>query len=198
MPLGSEDRGPTALRWYRVRKPVPAHIERGLVKALQPQSGPTCWQILAGRRWYRFLHPKWGDFTIAICADLLDPAPWRSLRGELLHLFLVAFNKDVGLYESLTWTRAYESYVNLVSVNHGTYGGSFVWTPQCSYNRELAQLRGRELFLLTDVGIPVKELLRQQRSGAADAVDAAAATWENPEKKYGSKFKSPPPGFRRE
>ena len=75
------------------------------------------------------MHPQWGDFTIAICADLLDAGPWRSLRGELLHLFMVAFNEDVDLYDSLTWIRAYENYVNLVAVNHGSLGGSFLWTP---------------------------------------------------------------------
>ena len=197
VPLGFDDPGPTSLRWYRVRKPVPAHIEHGLAKALRPQSGSPAWQVLAGRRWYRFLHPHWGDFAIAICADLLDPAPWRSLRGELLHLFLVAFNRDVELYESLTWSRAYENYVNLVSVNHGTYGGSFLWTPQRSYNRELAKLRGRELFLLADVEIPVRSLHEQQRSGAESAVDAAAATWSQTKERSRSKFKAPPPGFRR-
>ena len=69
-----------------------AHIDSGSPKCV-------CWSILKGRRWYRFLHPEWGDFTIAICSDLLDSAPWRSLRGELLHAFTVAFNKNVDLYE---------------------------------------------------------------------------------------------------
>ena len=33
---------------------------------------------------------------MAICADLIDAAPWRALRGELLHLLMVAFNKGRG------------------------------------------------------------------------------------------------------
>ena len=126
VPVGS-DRGPPSVRWFRVRKPVPAHIEDGLAQALSKKSSATQWQMLRGRRWYRFVHPEWGDFTVAICADLIDAAPWRALRGELLHLLMVAFNKDVDLFDSLTWVRAYENYVNVASVNHGQFGGSFLW-----------------------------------------------------------------------
>lgn len=195
VPVGHEDRGPTTVRWYRVRKPVPAHIETGLAQELTGSRG-TCWRMLKGQQWYRFVHPQWGDFTIAICADLLDAAPWRSLRGELLHLFMVAFNKDVDLYESLTWVRAYENYVNLVAVNHGRFGGSFLWTPRRSQGRELARLRGGGLFLVADVDVPVMELLERQRSGVQEAVDAAACSWSGTSHPS-SEFKSPPPGFER-
>ena len=168
VPVGHKDRGPTRARWYRVRKPVPTHIETGLAKRLTDYKG-TRWEILRGHRWYRFLHPNWGDFTIAVCSDLLDTAPWRSLRGELLHLFVVAFNKDVNLYESLTWVRAYENYVNVVAVNHGSFGGSFVWTPRRSHGHELARLRGKQLFLVADVKVPVRGLIQAQKEGVEKA-----------------------------
>ena len=152
IPIGHDDRGPTSIRWFRVRKPIPAHSEEGLARSLTEKSrNATVWSILEGQRWYRFVHPWWGDFTVAICSDLIDTAPWRSLRGELLHLFLVGFNKDVDLYDSLTWVRAYENYVNVVAVNHGRYGGSFLWTPRRKHGRELARLRGGGLFLVADV-----------------------------------------------
>ena len=195
LPVGHEDRGPTTVRWYRVRKPVPAHIETGLAQELS-SSPREVWRILSGKKWYRFVHPKWGDFTVAICADLLDAAPWRSLRGELLHLFMVAFNKDVDLYDSLTWVRAYENYVNVVAVNHGSYGGSFLWTPRRSQGRQLAQLRGGKLFLVADVDVPVMKLLAAQKSGVQEAVDAAACSWSG-KNHPSSEFKSPPPGFER-
>ena len=101
VPMGYTDRGPTSRRWFRVRKPVPAHIETGLARRLSRRSRAR-WSVLSGQRWYRFVHPEWGDFAVAICADLLDTEPWRSFRGELLHLFMVAFNRDVDLYEALT------------------------------------------------------------------------------------------------
>lgn len=196
IPIGVDGPGPTGSRWFRVRKPVPAHVETGLARALSVRTPGTQWSILRGRRWHRFLHPQWGDFTVAVCADLLDAAPWRSLRGELLHLFMVAFNKDVELYEALTWVRAYETYVNLVAVNHGRYGGSFLWTPRRSHGRELAQLRGKKLFLLADVEIPVKELAEAQMEGVADAVCVAECHWMGHEPKA-TDFKAPPPGYRR-
>ena len=188
--------GPNSIRWYRVRKTSPAHREMGLAKALSMGDAGSSWQMLKGRQWYRFLHPHWGDFSIAICADLLDPAPWRSLRGELSHLLMVAYNKDIELYQSLTWIRAYENYVNLVAVNHGRFGGSFIWTPQRSHAREVATLRGRDLLLFADVDLPVKDLIRAQRDGVSEAVERAIREWVCGADDT-SRFKSPPPGFLR-
>ena len=197
VPMNYNDRGPTVVRTYRVRKPLPSHLEAGLASSLsQEAERRTHWQILKGQRWYRFVHPTWGDFSVAICADLLDSAPWRSLRGELLHLFVVAFNQDIELYESLTWVRAYESYLNLVAVNHGEYGGSFLWTPRRSSSREIARLRGGNLFLVADVGIPVQSLIDRQLCGVTDAVSHAQERWSGNESTR-SEFKSPPPGFVR-
>lgn len=195
LPVHDGDRGPTGVRWYRVRKAVSAHVESALARELTESQGGE-WRILDGRKWYRFIHPQWGDFTAAICSDLLDPAPWRSLRGEVLHLFLAAFNKDVDLYESLTWIRAYENYVNVVAANHGTYGGSCLWTPKRRHSREVARLRGQDLFLIADVQIPVQDLLQQQRTGESTAIEAARANWHK-DATRAPVFKSPPPGFRR-
>lgn len=188
--------GPNSIRSYRVRKASPSHRETGLAKALSMGIAGASWTMLKGRRWYRFVHPKWGDFSIAICADLLDPAPWRSLRGELSHLLMVACNEDIGLYHSLTWIRAYENYVNLVAVNHGKFGGSFIWTPQRSHAREVATLRGRDLFLFADVDLPVKDLIRAQRDGVGEAVERAIREWVCGADDT-SRYKSPPPGFLR-
>ena len=211
VPLGHGERGPTTRRWYRVRKPTPAHMEQGLARAATAVSGVhATWHVLRGRRWYRFVHPKWGDFSIAICADLIDAEPWRLLRGEVMHIFTVAFNRDVDLYDSLTWVRAYETFCNVVAVNHGTYGGSFLWTPGRSHSRELARLRGSKLMLAADVDLPVTELLKWQQQGVDSAVDSACADWlphtqprpqTNRQRQSGQgmavPFKSPPPGYVR-
>ena len=199
VPLGHDTAGPPTVRWFRVRKPVPAHVEEGLAKQLSKRQGRSSrvkYRLLRGRRWYRFVHRQWGDFSIAICADLIDAEPWRIFRGEMLHLFTVAFNKDVELYDALTWVRAYESYVNVLAVNHGMYGGSFVWTPKGSHARELARLRGSGLFVVSDVKMPVKDLLNAQRQGVTLAVEAANKAWAGSKQKP-QQFKSPPPGFHR-
>ena len=196
VPVGHEDRGPTGVRWYRVRKPLPAHIETGLAHELTKRSQGDCWSILKGRKWCRFLHSAWGDFTIAICSDLLDTAPWRSLRGELLHAFTVAFNRDVNLYEALTWVRAYENFVNVVMVNHGSFGGSFLWTPRRQHEREIARLRGSDLLLIVDVDVPVKDLLEAQQNGVTRAVGQAVCSWCECQHSS-TEFKAPPPGYER-
>ena len=195
IPIG-DGRGPRAVRWFRVRKPVLAHIEHGLAHALSNIAPKVQWKMLPGRRWYRFVHPNWGDFAVAICADLIDSAPWRALRGDLLHLFMVAFNRDVDLFDSLTWVRAYENYVNVASVNHGKYGGSFLWTPRKKHERELARLRGSDLLLIADVQLPIKSLLEAQKAGCSNAIESAAEYWQNKQSRE-MKFKAPPPGFRR-
>ncbi len=194
-PIGVS-RGPPGVRWFRVRKPVLAHIEHGLADALSKKSSNMQWTMLPGRRWYRFVHPNWGDFTVAICADLIDSAPWRALRGELLHLFMVAFNQDVNLFDSITWVRAYENYVNVASVNHGKYGGSFLWTPRKKHERELARLRGNDLLLIADVHLPISDLLESQKTGNIKTIKNEVKKWQNKMPRE-MKFKAPPPGFRR-
>ena len=188
-----EERGPSLVRWFRVQKPTPAHVEVGLARAISKNSA-NC-SILPGKRWYRFIHPEWGDFSVGICSDLIDSQPWRLLRGELLHLFLVAFNKDVELFDSLTWIRAYENYVNVASVNHGKFGGSFIWTPKSKQMKELARLRGNDLVLIADVSLPVKGLFIAQSIGIKNTIRRETRRWQNKRVKS-SEFKAPPPGFR--
>ena len=202
LPIGHDDPGPTGVRWYRVRKPLPAHIESGLASALSEQGGQGSgervqWTMLRGRRWYRFLHPEWGDFTIAICADLLDSAPWQSLKGEIMHLFMVAFNRDVGLFDALTWVRAYENFANVVTVNDGRYGGSVLWTPKRHHRRELGHLRGSDLSVIADVRVPVKSLFEQQKLGVGNAEGLARDEWMDASREQKHRFKAPPPGFER-
>ncbi len=195
IPVGYGERGPVGIRSFRVQKLFPSHIETGLARALTTAS--TTWSMLRGRRVYRFVHPEWGDFSIAICADLIEPSLWQGLRGELLHLFMVAFNRDVGLYESLARVRSYEHFANLIATNHGKYGGSLAFTPQHGRRKEVARLRGSELLLLADVRLPVTDLLEVQAGGVHGAEVAAASEWVGGPSSPSDKFKSPPPGFRR-
>ncbi|GEM_PF-1322422 len=182
------------VREFRIRKPTPSHLERGYAAALS-ERGHATFEMLPGRKWYRFVHPNWGDFTVGICADLLDPTPWESLRGDILHLFLCAYNKDVDLFDSLSWVRAYETYANVAVTNHGKYGGSFAWTPQSSHRKEIAKLRGNGLFVLADVDLPVQSLKEAQESGVDAARQAARDDWNSEDSSDDDSFKSPPPSY---
>jgi len=185
-------------RAFRIRKPLPTHVEHSLTETLSDPPHPALgskWRMLPGNRWYRFVHPEWGDFTVAICSDLIDPSPWKSLQGQILHLFLLSYNPDVQLYESLTWLRAYEAYTNVLATNHGKPGGSFAWTPASGDSKEVARLRGGDLFLVADIRLEVADLANRQRTGVADAIQDGKATWTGaPRAKR--RWKAPPPGYR--
>ncbi|WP_147477324.1 hypothetical protein [Corallococcus sp. AB038B] len=190
-----EDSGPPLVRRFSIRKPLLSHMERALADTLSERPpGKTHWRMLAGRRWYRFVHENWGDFTVAICSDIIDPSPWWSLRAQVLHIFMSAHNPDIELFDSLTRIRSYENFCNVVSSNHGVYGGSVAWTPKSGHDRELARLHGGKLFLLADVQLPVAPLFKQQQVGLSEALLKEKKSWlsQSPGK---SSFKSPPPTY---
>ena len=184
---------------FNLIKPNPAHTEYSLAKYITSMDSPNQYFFARGHEWYRFCHKTWGPFTVAICSDLLDAAPWSKMKGRLLHLFLVAYNTDVALYDAATWTRAYELYVNLIAVNHGSIGGSLAWSPQHKHDKTIVRLEGAKQFLLADVDLPVHELAEAQMKGKdwaeAKARDQIEKNWftEKPKK---SKFKSIPPGWK--
>jgi hypothetical protein len=186
------------VRQFTVRKPIPTHSETALAQVLTDNAaGNPYYRMLPGERWYRFVHPQWGAFTVAICADLLDPTPYQSLRGEIQHILVSAFNPDVDLYDAMTWVRAYENYCNVVQTNHGCFGGSFAWTPRHRNSKEVTKLRGSRLFLIADVSLPVKDLASAQRSGLAEAVNKNRTEWtaSKPDEPRSTGFKSVPAGW---
>lgn len=201
----------SAVQTFYVRKPIPTYAEYALAEVLSTRSGET-WRVLPGTRWHRFLHPRWGGFSVAICSDILDPEPWATMRGQVLHIFLLSYNKDVELYLATTWARAYENYSNLVAVNHGQYGGSLAWTPRAAHAKKVAILEGADLRVVVDVTVPVKEIFERRTNGGGAAVKAEIAEWEKELSKGGhpagvkrtaskrvrvdeesAKWKSPPP-----
>ncbi len=181
------------IRRFVVQKPLPAHTEYALVESAS--SSTVTWRLLCGQKWYRFVHPSWGDFTIAICSDLIDPTPWNALQGAVTHLFMVSCNPDIDTFDALTWIRAFELHANVVAVNQGDSGGSFVWTPESGRGKEIARLRGPRLSLLADVSLNVSSLMDHQRDGVSRAVQRAMDEWEGRTPRR-DPFKAPPPGFR--
>ncbi len=184
---------------FRIPKPRPAHIEMGLAQlASTIGNGSKRWTFLPGQDWFRFEHPGWGPFSVAICSDLLDPQPWANLNGSLLHLFLTAWNTDVELYDEMTWTRAYELFCNLVAVNHGTAGGSLAWTPAHSRSKRLLSLHGQGHFIQADVKLPVRALAEHQALGPQRALEKGRQDAQKLlEHAKAFDFKSTPPGWHR-
>jgi len=129
-----------------------------------------------------------------VCKSPFYPTPWHSMRGNLLHLFMCAFNKDIELFQALTWVRAYENYVNVVSTNHGFYGGSFAWSPKHGTEKEIASLKGKNMFLSADIVLPVKDLYHHQIYGVNNAIKNEAAKWRST-CRDDNNYKAPPPDY---
>ena len=195
VPLATSNRARPIVRSFLVRKPLPAHVEIALARRLSEIPPAVEWRMLPGRRVFRFVHAVWGDFTVAICSDLLDPAPWLSMRGHLLHVFLCSYNKDVALFESLTWVRAYENFANIVATNCGAYGGSFAWSPRSGDNKEIARIRGNDLYVLADVVLPVRALFAWQTNGNDESINSHLDEWRGMGHHRSTAFKAPPPSY---
>jgi hypothetical protein len=185
------------LRTFLIRKPNPAHVELAFAEALKRQpNAKGNRSILPGRRIYRFVENAWGDFTVGICSDLIEPALWAGLRGQVLHLFACSYNRDIDLFESLTWVRAYELLANVVATNCGASGGSFAWTPRHHRDRLLASIKGTNIRVISDIELPVKDLFRWQQIGNENAVKSSLnKEWGVSAKAEDLSFKPPPPGY---
>lgn len=200
VPSCPEDEHCPEVRSYTIRKPLPTHVEYAVGEAIENRNGRTQqWRLLHAQALRRFVHPKWGDFAVPICSDVLRPSWWQALQGSVLHLFVPAHNQDVELFDQVSWTRAYDVFANVVLTNHGVYGGSFAWSPKHSHHRELARLRGKSrLAVFADVDLPVAALDKEQRSARRNAIarDQNSLLGVAHEVRDGSGFKAPPAGYR--
>lgn len=197
LPSSAPRQQPWNTHEFRIVKPRPNAGEVGLEQSLS--SGNTQqWRFVRGMRWWRFRVPGWGSFAPVICSDLLDSGPHVWLRGRIHHLLVVAWNQDVDLYDQFTWTRGYELYCNVALVNHGSHGGSVVWTPKHGLDKEVFRVHGQGQGLAVTVQLPVASLDVAQRGQWEASVAAHAAEWTERAHAQSSsvilpdKFKTPP------
>lgn len=200
---------PTQVHLFHIRKCMPSVSEVALVKHLENLLPGTIWRFAAGDRWFRVCHPSWGAFCVTICSDVLTTGKWRDLSCKVQHLFIPARNQDVNLYDQLTWVRGYELFANAVTVNHGSYGGTAVWTPRRGYDREVFHVRGQNKGVSAVVAVPVRDLIEAQQKQYSWSLDERMQAWEEVapveaatkkeddeekrEKERRRRFKTPPP-----
>src|SRR5690606_19187408 len=128
---------------------------------------------------------------------------WDWLRGRIQHLFIVAWNQDIDLFDQVTWTRGYELYANAVTVNHGEKGGSVVWTPKHGHEKEIFRVRGAKKGLAVTVDLPVRSLIEAQKNRWKSSIKGASWKWQqilDPKQrrsKPDDKYKSPPSNYPR-
>jgi len=67
-----------------------------------------------------------GRFGIVICYDFLDLERVASYRGQIQHLFVLAYNKDIRSFQHAAEAMARMVFCNVLVCNAGYYGGSLV------------------------------------------------------------------------
>lgn len=131
-----------------------------------------------------------GTFGVAVCYDFLDLERVTMYRGEIQHLFVIAYNRDTNSFDHVGEALARMIFCNVVICNCGHYGGSTVVSPyrrpekRTIYRHSGAGLRTSQL-----VELPVKGLVSHQSGNAPVAPPSRG--------KQETVFKGLPPGFAR-
>lgn len=188
--------GRTKTVTLRFRKPEPSIAEAALIELLNDSKAGS-WSFGRGQTWPLFRHSRWGRFSVAICSDLLNTLAWSYLRGRIQHMFLMAHNRAVDLFDQFTYTRGYELYANLVLCNHAASGGSVAWTPKrAAHQAQLFHVHGRVHQVTAYVTLPAGTLHDKQRSAMRSAIDAAKRHFET-SAGYAETdgWWAPPPGY---
>ena len=166
-----------------IRKSYPSDAERrelgnwGLTLA----QDPNVWLFDGG---------EIGTFGVAVCYDFLDLERVTMYRGEIQHLFVIAYNRDTNSFDHAAEALARMIFCNVVICNCGHYGGSAVvspyWRPEkrTIYRHSGAGLRTSQL-----VELPVNGLVNHQ-AGSPPVTPSTSGRRE-------PIFKGLPPGFRR-
>ncbi len=160
--------------WFGKRDPAPA--EASGFKTYMPP-----WTFDADPNVYVFDAGPYGRIGTSICYDFMDIERALLYRGRVHHLFVIAYNRDVKLFESLAVSLSRTVFCNVVVCNTGYFGGSLVITPYYdAFKRIGYSVDGGKLFTAQCVPLPVRDL------------DAAI---HGSDTKPGATYKHLPPGF---
>jgi hypothetical protein len=104
-------------------------------------------------------------FSGLICNELLNIDYRQPLRGEIDTLFVVEWNKDIEMYDSLISATSNDLHCFMVQVNNRKYGDTRLRGPyKDSYERDKVRVRGGELDYFVVATIEAKELREFQRN----------------------------------
>ncbi len=135
-----------------------------------------------------------GRFAIAICYDFLDLDRVAMYRGQIQHLFILAYNKDISSFDHVAEAMARMIFCNVVICNCGYWGGSLAvapyWNPA---SRIIYRHAGAHLSTAQVISLPVRSLQLHQSGSRASRVAKGPA---KPPEVVENKFKSLPPGFK--
>lgn len=144
------------------------------------------WTYCGDDKVYIFDLEQYGRMGVSICYDFMDLERALMYRGKVHHLFVLAYNRDLGMFRSLADSLSRTVYCNVVVCNTGIYGGSVAVAPYHeAFKRTLYSHDGKELFTTQVVNLPVRGV-EEARNGKGETIIHI----ERP----ANVFKDPPPG----
>jgi len=145
------------------------------------------WSFQGDHNVYVFDCEQFGRIGVSICYDFMDIERALMYRGKIQHLFVLAYNRDLGMFRSLADSLSRTVFCNVVVCNTGYFGGSLAVTPYYeAYRRTIYAHNGGGLFTTQVVELPVRGLIL-----AKDGI-----TPKTEKCKVVQEFKDPPPGVR--
>lgn len=152
--IGLRDR---AMVW-RIPKIYPANGEEKMIKEADYHFSP-------GNKIYIFKSKEYGNWAVLICVDYINLPIQQILQKKIQTLFIVALNKDLNYYYSISDALHRILYCNIVVCNVANYGGSHVYTPYREpYKREVLKLQGNKIETAITVELPLKILKEIQQA----------------------------------
>lgn len=138
--------------WFGKRDPAPAEAS-GFNEYVPP------WAFQADPNVYVFDAGPYGRIGVSICYDFMDIERALLYRGRVHHLFVIAYNRDVKLFESLAVSLSRTVFCNVVICNTGYYGGSLVVSPYHDAVKRVGySVGGGRIFTAQCVQLPVRDL----------------------------------------
>lgn len=138
--------------WFGKNVPAPAE------ESNFPKYSPP-WSFIGDSNVYVFDAGPFGRIGVSICYDFMDIERALIYRGKIHHLIVIAYNKDVKMFEALAVSLSRTIFCNVIVCNTGHYGGSLLVSPFHDAHKRIGySIDGPEMFSIQRVKLFVRAL----------------------------------------